>query len=300
MITLSLTVDRTPRSRPRRGLLLLGSAPSLRGFCPWIDLGPWAQESQPLNIILLQSQDFREPPIELLVLARGRRTACLHGRAYEHVRGLLRASPGSKVRVGELHKKLGEAEVLQIDGGALWLACEFNESPPSPATTTLILAIPRPQTLKKVLLEATSLGVGEYWLVRAARTEKSFLQSHLLKDAAWREFIHLGLEQARDCIEPPLRVFSTVRSLFAELAETPKMTSLIASPGASELTATPGPLRLAIGPEGGWIPSELDGFVERGFTGFGLGPRILRVETATIAAPREAQHDESLMIARGT
>ena len=117
--------------------------------------------------------------------------------------------------------------------------------------------------------------------------EKSFWQSPFLNESSVKEQLVLGLEQARDTVLPEV----LLRPLFKPFIEDelPKMIAgtlpLVAHPYAT----APCPrdikraVTLAIGPEGGFIPYEIEKFTECGFTPIQMGERILSVETAVPA-----------------
>jgi RsmE family RNA methyltransferase len=162
------------------------------------------------------------------------------------------------------------------------------EGPPPPALdVVLALALPRPPTLRKVLQQATALGVKRFALFRAERTERSYFSSHGLHAAAIAEDLRLGLEQARDTVVPEVEIHPQHFTRFAR-ERVPALAAgrrlLVAHPGA----ATPcprgpvGPALLVVGPEGGFVPAEAAALAAVG-QGIDLGPRILRVETAVVA-----------------
>jgi RsmE family RNA methyltransferase len=97
----------------------------------------------------------------------------------------------------------------------------------------------------------------------------------------------LGLEQAKDTMLPELHLRRLLRP-FAE-DELPELAkdslALVAHPGSPEPCPrqVSGPVTLAIGPEGGFIPAEVELLARAGFRPVDLGPRILRVETAVAA-----------------
>jgi RsmE family RNA methyltransferase len=232
-----------------------------------------------MNLLLLLDEDF---------LPDG--TVRLTGRRAQHAREVLRAQAGERLRVGRLGGLCGEGEVLESGPEGLHLSVTLSAPPPPRAGVTLLLAIPRPKALKKVLPAVASLGVDRLVLLNAARVEKSYFDSKVLAPEALRDFLLQGLEQARDTVPPEVLVRERFRpfvedELDALLHDTP--TRLLPHPPAAEgLSALPsGAARgaraaLAVGPEGGWVPFEVELLGRQGFRPFSLGPRILRVEVA--------------------
>jgi RsmE family RNA methyltransferase len=230
-----------------------------------------------VNLLLLLDEDF---------LPDG--TARLTGRRALHAREVLRAEPGETLRVGRLGGLVGTAEVLENAPGVLHLRATLTEPPPARAGVDLLLAIPRPKALKKVLPAVASLGVDRVVLVNAARVEKSYFDSKVLAPEFIQELLLQGLEQARDTRLPEVLVRERFRpfvedeldSLFGReslrlLPHPPARQSLTTTAVATAPRAV-----LAIGPDGGWVPFEAEMLEAHGFHPFSLGPRILRVETA--------------------
>jgi RsmE family RNA methyltransferase len=215
-------------------------------------------------------------------------TARLTGRRAQHAREVLRAEPGETLRVGRLGGLVGTGQVLENTAEALRLSVSLTEPPPPRASVDLLLAIPRPKALKKVLPAVASLGVDRVVLVNAARVEKSYFDSKVLDPTFVQELLLQGLEQARDTRLPEVLVRERFRpfvedELDALLGSEP-LRLLPHPPALQPLTAlgvgAAARVVLAIGPDGGWVPFEAQLLEAHGFHPFTLGPRILRVETA--------------------
>jgi 16S rRNA (uracil1498-N3)-methyltransferase len=208
-------------------------------------------------------------------------------RRLRHAREILKASVGDELAVGRIGGRLGRGRVAAIGADGLELEVTLERDPPPPHPAALALALPRPPSLRKVLQQATALGVKRFLFFASARVEKSYWQSSGLRPDALREQLLLGLEQAGDCALPEL-AFARRFPEFAE-RELPALARaapiLVAHPGAPELGAAAAgqPCALVVGPEGGFIPRELDALAAAGARSVGLGPRLLRVETAVVA-----------------
>ena len=145
-----------------------------------------------------------------------------------------------------------------------------------------MLALPRPPVFRRLLSTAASLGVERIRVVGTARTEKSFWQSHDVREDAIRERLLLGLEQARDSVLPAVELLRHFEPLVTDVLR-PGLAGrrgFVAHPGAA--TACPhrvaGPVTLFVGPEGGLLDHEVERLVAIGFEAVHLGARILRVE----------------------
>lgn len=227
-----------------------------------------------MNLLLLEADDLLDDG-----------TARLAGRRLLHVREVLKVGPGDTLRAGLVGGAVGSAEVISLDADALVLRLDLAEPPPRRPGLDLLLALPRPRALKRILLTAAQLGVDRLVLLNAARVERSYFSSPALAPASMREMLVQGLEQARDTVLPEVLVRDRLRPfvedeldvMFAAPAR-----RLLAHPDAERGLGDvpPGPRTLlAVGPEGGWVPFELDLFASRGFAGVSLGERVLRTET---------------------
>ncbi len=226
-----------------------------------------------MNLLLLESGDLLAPD-----------RARVAGRRLVHAREVLKAQGGSTLRVGVMDGPMGTAQVLALGDEALELALRLEEAPPPKLPLTLLLALPRPKVLNRVLASAASLGVARIVLLNAWKVEKAYWKSPRMDPANLRAQLTLGLEQARDTVLPELGV----ERLFKPFVEE-RLPALLH--GAVGIVADPsgegdcprslsGPTVLAVGPEGGWIPAELESLRRAGFNAVHLGPRILRTETA--------------------
>ena len=226
-----------------------------------------------MNLILLQKEDFID----------GQR-AVLAGRRLRHVLEIHQAIAGQTLRVGLLNGQMGEGLILEACAEKLILQVSLTQTAPPPLPVTLLLALPRPKMLKRILQAVSSLGVKHIYLLNSYRVEKSFWGSPLLQPEALQEQLILGLEQARDTLLPSVHLRPRFKPFVED--EVPALIcgtqALVAHPTAdAPCPATSHiPTTLAIGPEGGFIPYEIEKLQQCGFTPVSLGERILRVETA--------------------
>lgn len=215
----------------------------------------------------------------------------LGGRRAAHVREVLDAAPGDELRIGVVGGRTGKGTVRSSTPQKAVLEVAFDDAvpPPPPPWIDLALAMPRPRVTRRLLRQLTTLGVRNIELIGAERVEKCYFAAHWLKDGTVRGLLLEGLEQAGSTAIPEVRLRpSFKRFVLHDLpAEYPDSQRLMAHPGPvapEPPSARPGrfPL-LAVGPEGGWIPSELEMLADAGFEPVSLGPRILRSDTASIA-----------------
>ncbi len=225
-----------------------------------------------MNLVLLFPDDLVAP-----------NRARLTGRRLDHVRDVHRAAVGDDLTVGLLGGRMGRGRVVRLDDGALELALALDREPPPKLPLTLVLAVPRPKVLNRVVAASASLGVARIILVNAWKVEKAYWSSPRMAPENLRHQLVLGLEQAKDTVLPEL----TLARLFRPFAEDelPRLvgagTGLVAHPGAGEPfpPVLAAPVTLAIGPEGGWIDAELASLQRAGLRPVDLGARVLRTET---------------------
>jgi RsmE family RNA methyltransferase len=229
-----------------------------------------------LNLLLLEDGDF---------VAADR--ALLSGRRLKHLHEVHRAEVGDRLRVGRLDGLMGTGQLLRLDAEQAELSIELDQSAPGKLPLTLLLALPRPKMLRRVLQTISAMGVPRVVLLNSYRVEKSFWQTPFLEPAAIREQLILGLEQARDTVLPEIIIEKRFKPFVEDRlpALAAGSLGLIGHPGAYPACprAVDRAVTLAIGPEGGWIPYEVEKLQEAGLQPVQLGERILRVETAVTA-----------------
>ena len=220
----------------------------------------------------------------------------LTGRRAEHLHKVLKVEPGDTVRLGVVQGKVGTGRVLAVDDDAVHLAVELTHQPACDLHIELILALPRPIMLQRILKQATVLGVRRFHLIRSRRVEKSFFHSPVLEPEKIRTLLLEGMEQAMDTWLPEVHIHHQFKPFVEDVLPTLPGQGLIADPGGAgslagiPVSGAPGQrLLLAVGPEGGWSDYELQCFAERGFYGFTMGNRILHVDTATVALLAQLQ-----------
>jgi RsmE family RNA methyltransferase len=212
----------------------------------------------------------------------------IRGRRAQHLREVFNAAPGHALAVGEIGGRLGTGTVLAEDSDGALLRVSLDREPPPRLPLLLVLALPRPKMLRRLLRAVAEFGVSDVYLVNTERVEKSFWQSELLAPPALRDYLLAGAAQARDTRLPAV----TLRRRFRPFAEDelPGLCAgrraLLAHPGPFPPcpAALPAPALLALGPEAGFNDFELSLLQRAGCDAVSLGPRTLRAETALVAA----------------
>ncbi|MCI5143293.1 MAG: 16S rRNA (uracil(1498)-N(3))-methyltransferase, partial [Candidatus Electrothrix sp. ATG1] len=175
----------------------------------------------------------------------------------KHIRSVLKLKIGDTLRVGMLNSKMGQARVVQMDSSVVKLEVVLDREPPPRPELELILALPRPIMLQRILKQATVLGVRRFHLIRSAKVEKSFFQTPVLEPEKIKGFLVEGLAQAVDTRLPEVLVHHRFKPFVQDVVPTLTGHGLLAHPdiGATLPEVFPGRAKqekilLAIGPEG--------------------------------------------------
>ncbi|HEB70123.1 MAG TPA: 16S rRNA (uracil(1498)-N(3))-methyltransferase [Desulfobulbus sp.] len=219
------------------------------------------------------------------------------GRRAEHIVNILGLRVGDTLRVGELNGLVGSAVLEQVSGNSVTLSVELRDEPPPMPSVELILALPRPIMLQRILKQATVLGVSAIHLIRSRRVEKSFFHSPVLQPEKIKKLLTEGLEQAMDTRMPEVHIYQRFKPFVEDVVPTLDGIGLLAHPGTKttlvdvfghgagekESRYERDKKILAVGPEGGWSAYECQCFLDRDFKMFTMGSRILHVDTAVVA-----------------
>jgi RsmE family RNA methyltransferase len=219
----------------------------------------------------------------------------LSGRRAGHILQILKLGLGDTLRGGIINGNIGTAEVLETGDDMVVLQTCFDRPPQPPPPIRLILALPRPIMLQRILKQAATLGFKSVDLIRTSKVVKSYFQSPVLQPEKIRASLVDGLEQAMDTRLPDVRVYDRFKPYIEdELPKSPAYIRLLAHPTATNSliecmeeahrqVQKNVDLLLAIGPEGGWTDYEVQRMQEAGFRSFSMGSRILHVDTAVVA-----------------
>lgn len=216
----------------------------------------------------------------------------LSPRQSAHVLNVLRKQVGETLRIGQINGPHGSGRILSIADGAVAIDCDWAEDALASAepTVDLLLALPRPKVLKRLLPVLGSLGLGRIWLTNAAKVEANYFATHWLEPAALEDRLLEGLEQSGQTARPVVEVVRRLKPLVEDRIMdeyAPQQRNLLHPAGGAtawrELPAS-GSVLLAVGPEGGWSQVEVDWFENCGFARLSLGRHILRSDVACTAA----------------
>ncbi len=227
-----------------------------------------------MNLILFAPEELGRP------LARTDRRA-------RHLLTVLRRQPGETFDAGLINGPKGKATIRAINPEAIDLDFSWGAPLPPPDPITLVVGLPRPQTARDILRDASTLGLAALHFVRTDRGDPNYAQSTLWTSGEWRRHVSAGAEQAFSTQLPELSHDRTLAEMLTTLPTSGHRLALDnyeASGALSRVDLETPPIILAIGSERGWSPAERDRLRSSGFDLVHLGARVLRTETAVIAA----------------
>ncbi len=248
-----------------------------------------------MNCILLPATHFSLPHAHI--------DAPLH---IEHINKILGAQIGDTLKIGQLGGNLGTAIIDTMTADKIQLRdVNLDNAPPTKLDVTVILALPRPKVLRRLIMDMTALGVRDIVLINSYRTQKSYWQSPML--ARLDEFVLEGLQQGIDSIAPTITLqkrfkpfiedelasLITTHAIVAhphcelsllqylqQLQSPSKTAQSIISTRMNALTKIILPTVVCIGSEGGWIDYEIELLAAQGCQAVNMGSRVLRTEAA--------------------
>lgn len=204
-------------------------------------------------------------------------------RQLQHLQQHLDLKVGDPLKVGIRQGKRYLTEVQSVSAEQILVKPVQELAIPEKLPVTLIVALPRPKVLRRLVMDSVTLGVEKLVLIHSYRVDKSYWQTPFLQQLD--DYVTLGLEQAGDTIAPKIELYRRFKPFVEDVLSewtTAERPSFVAHPyaqqGMSGLQAQH--CQLLIGPEGGFIPYEIDLLEKNGCRSFSLGNRILRTETA--------------------
>ena len=204
-------------------------------------------------------------------------------RQLQHLSQHVQLNAGDTLKVGIRNGQRYLTEVVTISEQHILLRPIQVEAVPAKLPVHLILALPRPKVLRRIIMDAVTLGVERISLIHSYRVDKSYWQSPFLQQLD--DYVTLGLEQAGDTIEPEIQLYKRFKPFVEDVLPTfisDQKPAYVAHPYAEQQMphAIQHSCCLIVGPEGGFIPYEVDLLKKNGCQARRLGNRILRTETA--------------------
>lgn len=207
----------------------------------------------------------------------------------QHLREVLQVKKGSLVFVGFINGARARAQVVELpDDGSVHLEVVGTEPAPPALPINLLVGLPRPHTAQRLLYEAASLGVGRIDFFESEKGEASYARSKLWQGDAWCERLRLGAEQSFGTHIPEVAMYPDLQTALS--AQDPAVARLALDNYegtlslGKHLSAKVSKVTLAFGAERGWSSGERDILGRNGWQLAHLGPQVLRLETAAVAA----------------
>lgn len=235
-----------------------------------------------MNLIILTDNDLT-----------GEDEYLLKDNRCEHILNILKLSSGDEIEVGILNGPAGIARIESADNNQIIIKPKnLKPLPDITPEKILICALPRPQTIKKVLITSAMMGIKDIHFIRANRVEKSYYHSPLLEPENITPYLLEGLSQGKQTQLPSVTIHKRFKPFFEDYfpsVSSDKMIKLLPDIDSKNYlnnlySVKNNSIAIAIGPEGGWVPFETDLIVETGFKPFKLSQSVLRVEHALVAA----------------
>ena len=234
-----------------------------------------------MNLILFEPDEIGHP------LPRGDARA-------GHLLRVLRRREGDTFDAGLINGPRGKGTLTAIGPDALTLAFAWDAASPPLDPITLIIGLPRPQTARDILRDATSLGVAAMHFVTTDKGEPGYGRSTLWTGNEWRRHLISGAEQAFATRLPEVTHGRSLLEIIGGLPDRAIRVALDHYEAAEALArcrlpddtagASRPELVLAFGPERGWSNAERAALRGSGFVLAHLGSRVLRTETAVVVA----------------
>jgi RsmE family RNA methyltransferase len=203
-----------------------------------------------------------------------------------HLEKVLRRAEGDLFDAGIVNGPRGKGRVCRVAADAITFTFEPTAEPAPADPIDILVALPRPQTARKILNEAASLGVGAIRFFGSEKGEPGYAASTLWSSGEWRRHLLDGAAQAFDTRVPGVTRDERLPDAIARLAPGSGRVALDNYEATRRMTPSGlrFPLALAFGPERGWSDAERRALRDSGFELAHLGPRVLRTETAVVAA----------------
>jgi RsmE family RNA methyltransferase len=226
-----------------------------------------------VNLLLFRPQELRSDG-----------TLMLSDERCAHLQQVLQVSEGDTVRVGQINGQLGTGTIKALSTNNVVLTVALTHAPCEKLPVSVILALPRPKMLRRIIRTIAEMGIRDLHLINSYRVEKSYWQSPVLANEVIEEYLLQGLAQGRDTVLPQVslhpRFKPFVEDTLPSIANNRRV--LLAHPGEALLSPADESIDsvLIVGPEGGFIPYEVEKLQAAGALRVNLGERILRVDTA--------------------
>ncbi|CAB1207389.1 16S rRNA (uracil(1498)-N(3))-methyltransferase [Acinetobacter bouvetii] len=224
-----------------------------------------------MNIVLLDSSQTQS---EIWTISNTRQV--------EHLQTHVDVKVGDSLKVGIREGRRYLTEIVEMTEQTIKIKPLQEEKVPAKLPVTLIVAMPRPKVLRRLIMDAVTLGVEKIILLHSYRVDKSYWQTPFLQQLD--HYVALGLEQAGDTQAPQIEMYKRFKPFVEDVLPgliSTEHPAYVAHPYVEQ--SMPAGIvhgcTIIIGPEGGFIPYEVDLLIKNGCQAVSLGNRIIRTET---------------------
>ena len=223
-----------------------------------------------MNVILFETEELSKP-------------LNIRDHRAKHILKVLRLNPGETFKMGVINGKMGEGIFIGVDEQQLNFSFELKYMPKSLYPLTLIAGFVRPNSVKRILRDATSLGVERIVWTPTELTEKSYRNSHIWDEKYQRPLLLEGAIQAYSSLLPEIVICQSFdealnycsfdeKIALDHIDPDASLSSFVASRALANKS-----VGLAIGSERGWTSNERDFLQTSGFKRLSMGDRVLRL-----------------------
>ena len=214
----------------------------------------------------------------------------------EHIIKILHKKEGDIFSAGVINGMAGTATIKKIENGEITFDFASDSEGKNLYPLKMIIGFPRPIQLKRLLRDIAALGVQEVHLTGTELGEKSYMQSNLVEHGTAYQMLLDGTVQAASTHVPDLFLHKTLKDCLESVipekeqcnnAKILKLCMDNINPKGSlfsvlqEQYEKPALVVAAIGSERGWTQKEREMLESAGYLRVGMGPRVMRTETAT-------------------
>ncbi|MFZ5592299.1 MAG: 16S rRNA (uracil(1498)-N(3))-methyltransferase [Bacillota bacterium] len=212
----------------------------------------------------------------------------IEGSDAKHISRVLRLGPGDQIMLLDGNGRAARARIVAVHKDTVTCSIlEYTAATGEPPLRVILLqALPKGDKLEQIIQKAVELGVHEVWPVQTRRCVVQLAgEKATARQNRWQR---VAYEAAKQCRRPAVPQVRMLLAWADALAALPPSTLLIlpweeeAGTGLKSVLNQPVPatVAVAVGPEGGWAPEEVELARRHGARTVSLGPRILRTETA--------------------
>ncbi len=202
----------------------------------------------------------------------------------KHIKKILKLKEGENFKAGIINKELGICTINSIEDGTYNCTYKKTKTPESLLPITLLCGMVRPITAKRILKDATTIGISKIIFTTTDKGEKSYQKSKLWTSEEIEKHILEGASQSGNPLLPKIEICHSLKNSLEKIACETQISKIcldntLKSPHLKSLKLT-SPITIAIGSERGWSSRELTILQENNFQIANIGNRILRTETA--------------------